>query len=375
MILGINASRARSGGAKAHLVGLLTESDPREFGFSRVYVWCDPDLQRVLPPLSWLTKESAVVASTSIASQLFWERYRLPTLLKERNCSVLFNVDAGSVCQYRPMVTMSQDMLSYEPGEMERYGLSRNRFRLLALRYIQNASLRASHGVIFLTKYAATVIQRACGRLNTIAHIPHGVGEQFRDVRLHLNHTEFGRRPIVCLYVSNTAPYKHQIHVVTAFAAMRRRGCDVNLKLVGGGIGPYHEKLIKQISILDPDGRFVVLKDFVSHNDVPALLATADIFVFASSCENMPVTLLEAMAAGLPIACSNRGPMPEVLEDGGVFFDPEDPRSIEEAVARIVSDDSLRNAISAKSKKISARYSWERCSRDTFSFLARIAST
>ena len=50
--------------------------------------------------------------------------------------------------------------------------------------------------------------------------------------------------------------------------------------------------------------------------------------IFASSCESSSCVLIENMASGLPIACSNRGPMPEVLKDGGVYFDPEKPIDI-----------------------------------------------
>ena len=53
---------------------------------------------------------------------------------------------------------------------------------------------------------------------------------------------------------------------------------------------------------------------------MPEYLSKSNIFIFASSCENMPITLIEGMASGLPIACSDRGPMPEVLQDGGCIL-------------------------------------------------------
>ena len=54
----------------------------------------------------------------------------------------------------------------------------------------------------------------------------------------------------------------------------------------------------------------------------PGVLSKANLFIFASSCENMPNTLLEGMASGLPIACSDRGPMPETLQDRGILSMP-----------------------------------------------------
>ena len=68
---------------------------------------------------------------------------------------------------------------------------------------------------------------------------------------------------------------------------------------------------------------------------MPEYLSKSNIFIFASSCENMPITLIEGMASGLPIACSDRGPMPEVLQDGGVYFNPEDCKSIVFAIEKL----------------------------------------
>jgi glycosyltransferase involved in cell wall biosynthesis len=113
----------------------------------------------------------------------------------------------------------------------------------------------------------------------------------------------------------------------------------------------------------------VKFEDFVPHGDLPNYLAQADIFVFASSCENMPNTLIEAMAFGLPIACSNRGPMPEVLQDGGEYFDPESSESILNAVLRIMLDPELRDFRESRARELASRYSWSRCASETYSFI------
>jgi glycosyltransferase involved in cell wall biosynthesis len=124
---------------------------------------------------------------------------------------------------------------------------------------------------------------------------------------------------------------------------------------------------------VDPRGECVAQSGFVEHDRVPELLAAADLCVFASSCENMPNTLLEAMAAGLPIASSDRGPMPEILKDGGVYCDPESPRSIASAIEKIITDEQLRISIAARAKEISEIYSWAKCANETWEFLREIA--
>ena len=93
-------------------------------------------------------------------------------------------------------------------------------------------------------------------------------------------------------------------------------------------------------------------------------------FIFASSCENLPIILLEAMASHLPIACSNRLPMPEVLGDTGVYFDPEDITSITNALRELLVSSELRKVKAKKAKERSIQYTWGRCANDTFEFLS-----
>jgi glycosyltransferase involved in cell wall biosynthesis len=261
---------------------------------------------------------------------------------------------------------MSRDMLSYEPGEMRRYRFRGWWLRLLALRYIQASSLREGDGAIFLTQYAANVIQRFSGPLSRVAIIPHGIGPEFRKTPRAAKPASASLR---CVYVSPIDMYKHQWWVVRAIADLRRRGHDVTLWLTGGGDPRAMALLADEIARSDPKGEFVTRMDFVRPNDLPALLAEADVFVFASSCENMPNTLVEAMASGLAIASSNRGPMPEVLQDAGVYFDPEDARSIADAIEPLLMDPTLRDSLAHRAFELARHYSWERCAAETWAFL------
>lgn len=263
-------------------------------------------------------------------------------------------------------------MLSYEPGAMRFFRFGFDRLRLMTILLIQNLAFKRSKGVIFLTRYAGNIIQKSCGALSCVAYIPHGVGEQFKQTQPLFKWPAKGERSINCVYVSNAEMYKHQWQVVSAIEYLRKSGYDINLTLIGGGTGFAQTKTKRQMAISDPEGDFVRQLDFLPHQELPSKLAQADIFVFASSCENMPVTLIEGMAVGLPIASSNRGPMPEVLEDGGVYFNPEDSSSIANAIEKIICDPILRNDISKRSLELSKKYSWSRCSYETFKFISEI---
>lgn len=369
IILGIDASRNRSGGAKAHLIGILTECDLAKHGIQEIHVWAFRSLLDQLPDAPWLIKHNPKYLEQSLIRQLWWQATSLAGEVKSVGCDILFTTDASTLCRFKHMVVLSQDMLSYEPGVMGYFGYGIARLRLLVILAIQNMAFRRAVGVIFLTRYAAKVIQQSCGALSSIAYIPHGVDAAFRQSQAVNIWPEAGECPIRCIYVSNAEMYKHQWVVVEAISLLRKRGHNLSLSLVGGGKGPAQQLLQEAIAVSDQKGVFVEQLEFLPHKVLPALLAESDLFVFASSCENMPVTLVEAMAVGLPIACSNRGPMPEVLADGGVYFDPEDADSIANAVEQIIQSPDMRLAIAQRAKALSQQYSWKRCADETLAFV------
>lgn len=369
LIIGVDASRNRSGGAVAHLRGLLSGSDPRTHDIQTVHLWAYESLHAQVAEQPWLVKHRVPALSGLIWRQLWWQYATLPKLVDALNCDILFNTDAGSVCPVRRSATLSQDMLSFEPGEMQRYGISIARWRLEILKVVQVRSLRNARLAVFLSEHARRTISRETGPLTDSVVIPHGIDERFRAVATH-RPTWPDAGPVRCLYVSNAAPYKHQWHVIEAIAGLRNEGYDIELTLVGGGHGPAYERLMLAIKRFDPDHVFVRLQDFVLNERVPEYHAQSDLFIFASSCENLPVTILEAMASGVPICSSDRGPMPEVLGENGCYFDPEQPASIAEAIRSMVDDKTGRERRASGSLTRSKQFTWQRCSEETWKALA-----
>ncbi|MGV3684499.1 MAG: glycosyltransferase family 4 protein [Daejeonella sp.] len=375
LIVGIDGSRNRSGGARAHLIGILSDSDPRQNGIDQIHVWSYKDLLDLLPNYSWLIKHNPPELEKSIFHQILWQFKSLTKVLKETKCDILLNTDAGTVCRHTPSVVMSRDMLSYEPGAMARYGFSFARLRLLLLKYMQANSLKGANGVIFLTKYASDVIQRFTGPLPNVEVIPHGISDAFRNEKAAMNWPDPGG-VIKCVYVSNFDLYKHQDNVAEAIVSLKKSGVNIALTLIGGGGSSIAENKVKSyLKREDPNRDFIEVVGHVKHSDIPVLMRDKHVFVFASSCENMPNTLIEGMCSGLPIACSNRGPMPEVLQDGGVYFNPEDVPSIVEAIQKILSDTEHRTSIAARAKGLSELYSWRRSANLTWDFLVHTHRT
>jgi glycosyltransferase involved in cell wall biosynthesis len=87
----------------------------------------------------------------------------------------------------------------------------------------------------------------------------------------------------------------------------------------------------------------------------------------------MPNILIEAMSSGLPIACSSYSPMPEFLEDAGLYFNPTKVGEIEPILEKMLVDHDLRKILSSYSYEYSKKFTWSKCADKTFLFLKRIA--
>ena len=375
VVIGVDASRNRSGGAREHLIGILENLDPAAEGIAQVHVWAYQALLDVLPQQPWLIKHAVPALENGLISQLWWQALTLSSELKKYGCQILFTSDASSLCCFSPSVVLSQDLLSYEPGVMASFAWGRARLRLLAIRYLQNAAFRRASGVIFLTQYAASLIQSICGHLRNMKVIPHGVNPRFFE-KSQVIATEkrvFSAgamsEPIRCLYISNAALYKYQWVVIEAIGLLRQKGIAIELDLVGGGSGPAQDIIKAQIALTDPQGQFVRQHPFVPHSALLGHLSSADVFIFASGCEAFGITFLEAMAIGLPIASSNRSSIPETLQDGGLYFDPENPGEIAASVEKIIRDPVLRGQLAHRASQLAKQYSWERCSKETWGFI------
>src|SRR5690606_34272884 len=97
MVIGIEASRNRSGGARAHLIGILESFDEKLLlnHIKEVHVWSYSDLLKQLPEKKWLIKHNVEASEKSILHQLWWQYKKLPTELKENNIDILLNTDAS----------------------------------------------------------------------------------------------------------------------------------------------------------------------------------------------------------------------------------------------------------------------------------------
>ncbi len=375
MILGIDAFNIRGGGCLTHLTEILQVIDPLAHGFSKVVIWGNSHTLEKIQDRRWLVKIYVPLLDSILPCRLFWHRFMAKKLAQDALCDLVFVPGGSESNKYHPVVTMSQNMLPFEWNEIFRYRSPTAILRLLLIRWVQTCSFREADGIIFLTNYARDSILKITGKVKgDCVIIPHGVNTSFyRKPRLQSPDAGKGSAdPWRILYVSALYIYKHQWNVVEAVALLRNGGIPIVLELVGPS-GDASGLLKQIIDRVDPKREFIVYHGAVAHQQLNNYYLNADIGIFASSCENMPNILIEKMAAGLPIACSKMGPMPEVLGGGGIYFDPCDYLDIASAIQKLITSSELRAGCAKTAFHRAQQLSWQRCADDTFAFLAHIA--
>ena len=374
--VGIDASNLRQGGGVTHLMELLAASNPFDQGVVEVYVWGGVKTLDRLPNKPWLTKYSPKSLNGPLWQRVWWQVFCLSDEARKAGCNVLFVPGGSYAGSFHPVVTMSQNLLPFEWNELRRSGFSMTTIKMLILRMVQSWSFQRSEGVIFLTDYAKHAVLKVTGSLRAkTTVISHGLSKRFEFVnKAPRTITEcHPEDPYKLIYVSNVDAYKHQLPVLRAVQQLRQKGHPLSISFVGPGLPDSIDKLNQAITQLDPGRQWARYLGLVHYEQLQAHYAMADLGVFASSCETFGIILLEKMATGMPIACSNLSSMSEILQDGGVYFHPEKEDEIAKAIEQYLLSTTLQLNKRSISYALAQEYSWEKCAHQTFGFLRDIA--
>jgi glycosyltransferase involved in cell wall biosynthesis len=152
-------------------------------------------------------------------------------------------------------------------------------------------------------------------------------------------------------YPANFWRHKNHEILVTGFLMARARGLPEHLKLVfTGAPSERMDELARAAAALGLQDR-VVFAGFVAETEFAVLLKNCLAVVFPSLYEGFGMPVIEAMAAGCPVTCSNRTSLPEVAGDAALQFDPRIPTQVADALVRIATDEPLRASLIERGKR------------------------
>lgn len=165
------------------------------------------------------------------------------------------------------------------------------------------------------------------------------------------------------LYLGINKPHKNLVTLLHAYAQLPASAPP--LVIAGAWDGRYPEP--KQAAVMFDLTARVRFLGPVAEADLPALYAAATAFVFPSRYEGFGLPVLEAMACGAPVACSNVSSLPEIAGDAALLFDPEDASAMAQAIQRLLEETTLRTDLQARGLAQAARFTWERTAALTLS--------
>ncbi len=245
-----------------------------------------------------------------------------------------------------------------------------------AVRAMERVPVRAVRGadrVLTGSRAAAADIERELGvDPGRIDVAPYGVdvdpaarATAEGELRARL---ELGAGPVV-LCVAQKRPYKNHASLVRALPAL---GEDVRLVLPGAPTR-YEAELLALATSLGVAGR-LRLPAWLADEDLEGLYRLSACLVLPSRVEGFGLPVLEAMARGVPVACSDRASLPEVAGDAALLFDPDDQDAVTSAVRRLLTDRDLARALAARGHRRAATFTWERTARLTLDSWRRAAA-
>lgn len=367
----VNAFSARLGGGRTYLLNLfehMPDSSCLEvlvFAPHNLSLPSHPNIRRV--ETKWPTENPIL--------RTIWEKFVLPRFLKKEEADVLF-CPGGVVSTTPPkgckVATMFRNMIPFDTRVQRNIPFGLQRIRVWLLNRVMLKSMTDADLTIFISSYARSVIE-SITKVKKAVTIPHGIGRAFRTHGATVARPDFLPAGDYILYVSRFDVYKHHYEVVAAYGRLpdelRTR---YSLILVGENNMPEADRvkiLIKEMGL----ERNVHVLGAIPYQSLPSLYHHAVLNVFASSCENCPNILLEALASGRPMICSNVMPMPEFGAEAALYFSPFDSEDIREVMSTALTRPGVLEKLAKAATQQSDKFDWTNTCSTTWRELMALA--
>lgn len=359
MIIGIEASNIRTGGGKKQLEDFVS-SIIKEFKDISFIIVSNKKVNKSF------TKFTSVKCITndllnsnsffSMLSQILYSN----SYFKNNGCDFVFVPGGIFLSRFRPFFTMSQNMLPFDLQEIRNFStLKKIKFRLI--KFLQVRTFNRSNGIIFLTEHAKSSIEKFLKRDIKSSIIPHGIYQN------KINYYTYKKNRFNILYVSDFLPYKHNFNVFMAVSELILEGYDITLTLIGKKDTIQFEKMQTFLSKEKKLNQRIKILGSVPNEKITEYYKDSSLFLFASTCENLPFILLEAISFGLPVITANKKPMKDLVNGKNILFDSLNIGDIKKAILSNM-DEHILTIISKKNYNASKNYTWNKNVRESLRF-------
>jgi glycosyltransferase involved in cell wall biosynthesis len=297
-------------------------------------------------------------------ARILWEQFVLPWQVRRWKIDVLFNpgftAPAINSC---PQVTVFHDLQhKRHPENFRWFDLPFWRFFvwLSAVRSERLIAVSESTRKDLLLFYALPPTR--------IVTVQHGVDPRFFEIG-RLRQRAAPERLLLC--VSTLHPHKNIERLVRAFAAFHPSHPDYRLVLAG--MKGFHaravERLVSELGLSSN----ITITGWTPREELYDLYRRAAVFLYPSTFEGFGMPVVEALAAGIPTACSGIEPLLSIAGGAALFFPPQDEQRITATMKLLIENVSLRDRLALEGPKRAAIFSWERAARETLAVIEAAA--
>jgi glycosyltransferase involved in cell wall biosynthesis len=296
--------------------------------------------------------------------------FDLPRRLRQDRPSLLHVQYTAPVLCPVPVVVSVHDVSFLEHPE---YFTS---FRALQLRYTVHRTVRSAAAILTPSEFSKRQILDAYRlREEKVVVLPNGVSSAFhpvaREVAQRSVQSAFGF-PFV-LTVGDLQPRKNHLGLIGAFQQLLKTFPQLPHHLVIVGKETWHAPAIRAAAKKSGIADRIHFTGFVDDDHLHRLYGACDLFVYPSFYEGFGLPILEAMACGRAVACSNTSAMPEVADSAGILFDPSSEQELTYAMRDLLLNPELRARMERLGAKRAATFSWESTAAKTLELYYSIA--
>ncbi len=376
MNLAIDATTMIEGGGLKYLNKLLENFSPKYSKFKKIVVFVDSEFKpdskvcEQYIKLHFLPKKKLFGVNL-----IFWKIFIMRKKIYQDKCEILFALSTYNFSFFYPFVSIIHNQLPFQNNEIKRYGASFKTLKFFILKFLFSFFILRSSGLIFLSNYSKVAIEKKL-KFKHISNIviPHGLDDH--DNRIYFNSSNkknFNEeRPFRIIYLSNFEPYKNQDEVGKAVDVLRKKGLPIEVNFIGR-LFSYGKKTKRFFKTLDPLNNFLIIHGWKKKSEVEMIIKEFDLMIFASSCESFGQIVLESMRWGIPIICSEDGPMKEILGKVNTqYFDPLNTIDISKKIQYMFENNIERENLSDEVYERSLDYSWNNSIKETLDFIASI---
>ena len=291
-----------------------------------------------------------------------WEQFILPKEVKKSKIDILFTAKNTNI-----FLAQCKTIISIRNMEPLCYKNYRNHWQLNFFSWIRrcltNASIKKADRVIAVSRFARDYLGRNFEGILNKVDIAYN-GNSITNGIIGETHNNTSNVKIdIPFFISSSkfVVYANQLNLLKGYALLYKKNRKLPPIYFAGHVHDkvYYNEINKFIDVNGISHKVKFL-GYLSHEDLIRLYCKAFAFIFPSTLEACPQTLIEVMACGVPIATSNIPPMPEMCEDAAVYFDPFDERDIAEKIELLLNDEKHRYNLKKASLERCKFFDWKK---------------